>query len=401
MSSFLPHAISGRKKTCGPPPAKNAVCAPPRAENAEAARSTTIKPAATSTQELLPGKRPQKLQDTVDSLQNKTQLLQSTTLRSSDNEFLARTNQTNLPPSFRTRYSNNAASTTLSRGPAAAPSGVEHPSQGSKQTPNYAKPRLNAAGFGNFRRNQSRLKQDEEHLANSAIFQAAQRFSNEMEEIGKSLQGFGSRKRELNDKYFTQKKSLYVGKRDKDVSKSTVKDIREIEHNPKHDARQALEEEREGKPPTDCEYACDYLRRDLDNYVEHRKACVAAEEFGASKKSENFLATVWASELVVGDLWLPGSTAVNCFDDRFEYKVAKHPEEGLVYMFMSFKHFESVTYDQLTKKVSFRLPKTLRYYAKYYKPEARPDHVLSLTFATEKDATKFLYNVYNVYLKKK
>ena len=36
--------------------------------------------------------------------------------------------------------------------------------------------------------------------------------------------------------------------------------------------------------------------------------------------------------------------AAHCFDDRLEYKIAKHPEEGLIYMFMNFRHYKAPSY---------------------------------------------------------
>ena len=70
-------------------------------------------------------------------------------------------------------------------------------------------------------------------------------------------------------------------------------------------------------------------------------------------------------------------------------------------MFMSFRHFDSCAYDPSSRTVSFRIGKNLRWFAKYYKPDVRPDHVLSIKFQADKDANKFLYNVYNVYMNKK
>mmetsp|Transcript_22658 Transcript_22658/g.57392 ORF Transcript_22658/g.57392 Transcript_22658/m.57392 type:complete len:344 (+) Transcript_22658:172-1203(+) len=343
MSSFLPHRI--KRKTCDPPPASQgaqpavpAAPAAPRLQNAPPpSGSSALKTRPVAPQRTVPSTLPAPREEKEEKAQ--------------------------------------------------------------KATPGYLKPRaVNQLGFGGFRRNQRKQKDfgDTEGFASgSAIFAAAERFSQEILAAGKTLEGFGRRRKDIKE-FLNEKPSLYVEKRSKEKEKQTVKEYVEGWGNKSAaDAEVAA-----AIPDARCAPECQHLRKDLDNYVEQRKKCAMAAEYGESKKSENFLTTVWASELTIGDLWLPGASAVNCFDDRFEYKVAKHPEEGLVYMFMSFKHFESVSYDAAGRTVSFRLPKTLRYFAKYYKPETRADHSLKIKFKEEKDATKFFHNVWNIYLKR-
>lgn len=98
----------------------------------------------------------------------------------------------------------------------------------------------------------------------------------------------------------------------------------------------------------------------LDKFVERKKACVAADDPSSATRRKHCLCTVWASGFVVGDLDLPHAATVGCFDDRLEYKICGHPDEGTVYMYMSFKHMADARLDVERKEFSFRIEKDLR-----------------------------------------
>ncbi|CAD7926702.1 unnamed protein product [Amoebophrya sp. A25] len=394
MSSFLPHSIAGRRKKDGDLPCAPAVPRSTRpiagfktpAATAQIASSATPAAASSSlavakTKTHYPLAGASKLKTTTDATPATTTAKAASTVEATP---------TPIAPSARTALKIPLGSTTTSI------SSTTTLGQ-AKVVPSYMRPRQKNSGFGNFRRNQSRLKGNEdEHglgdTSSSAIFQAAERFSQEMQAIGDAFKGYASRRKALNE-VCKEKKSLYVQKMDREKTKSTVKEYIDTDH-----ARPdtLADDPREA----DCARELEIFRRDLDSFVENAKACASHQEFGASKKSENFLFSVWASEVGVGDLWSPCACSVNCFDDRIEYKVAKHPEEGLVYMFMSFKHLLEPAFDHGDRKLSFRLPKTLRWFAKYYKPETRTDHKLWIKFQTEADATKFREEVFGTFISK-